>query len=297
MKFPPQDLPSLQALRCFESAARAESFAMAAEELCLTTSAISHQIRSLEKIVGKPLFYREGNKVVLTAPGKLLAVECTRALDYFAHAFSVLGSATSSPKALTFASQNAIIQSWLVPRISQVNACLNSVKLYVISFADLQEHVPEKADVALLYGTGNVSGMVVEQVAQEKVFPVCSPDFLQQHPNLCMENLIEMPLLLHSQATWNLWLERAGLAIEYPVDSIFLDDAAHTMYGAIKGQGVAMVRAHLVRDFLEAGLLVKLFDLEVPGIFNYYLAWKNEDVKLANAPLRDWVLRNFPCNA
>jgi len=91
-------------------------------------------------------------------------------------------------------------------------------------------------------------------------------------------------------------LEKAGLPIEYPVNSVVLDDVAHTVYGAIKGQGLAMARAHVVRDYLESGMLVKLFDLEVPGIFNYYIMWKNEKVKSANTTLNDWFFKNFPCN-
>ena len=185
-----KNLPSLKALRCFEAAAKYGSFALAAEYLCLTPSAISHQIKTLEKIVGKSLFIREGNSVILTAPGKLLAIECSRALEYFSHSFSVLGNETSSPTTLTLASQYAIIQHWFMPRISQINACLDNKRLYVVSSADLQEHVPEDADIAILYGTGNVPGMIMEKLSTEKVFPVCSPCFLGSGPiNLATRRL------------------------------------------------------------------------------------------------------------
>jgi hypothetical protein len=80
-----------------------------------------------------------------------------------------------------------------------------------------------------------------------------------------------MHLCFHSQATWNLWLERAGLEITYPRHAVLFDDVAHTIRSALAGHGIAMARSHLVQDYLDSGRLIKLFDLEVPGLFSFFL--------------------------
>ncbi len=124
-------------------------------------------------------------------------------------------------------------------------------------------------DIALVYGTGDVTGMISEKIKDEEVFPVCSPAFLARHPDFSLQRMNEVPLLLHSRVTWNLWLEKASLPIVYPRQSILLDDIALTLRGAQR-QGIAMARSMLVEDYLRRGELVRLFDLSVSGVFSYY---------------------------
>ena len=111
--------------------------------------------------------------------------------------------------------------------------------------------------------------MVVEQVPGEEDIPVCSPQFLDRVPRLTLKCIGEMPLLRHSRAIRNLWLEKARLPIVYPRDVIALDDVALTIGGAPADHGIAMARSLLVRDYLQSGRLVRPFDLTVPGIFKW----------------------------
>lgn len=288
-----RNLPSLQALRCFEAAARHGSFALAAEELHITQSAISHQIRALEEGAGQALFQRVGNRITLTTGGRALAAETRRALDYLNRAFGVVDVRRDRSATFILGTQIAITEHWLLQRLPEFTAALDGASLQIVSLIDLAEDVPDHVDAALLYGTGEVPGMLVESVADELVFPVCSPDFLVNFHPVEIARLPDLPLLLHSRTTWNLWLERAGLPISYPENSIFFDDVALTIRSALNGQGVAMARAHLVETYLRSGALIRLFDLAVPGIFSYSLAWRDEATKRKWARFREFILQEF----
>lgn len=285
-----RSLPSLQTLRCFEAAARLGSFTLAAEEMCITHSAISHQIRTLEESVGQPLFNRQGNRMALTSCGRSLAAETRRALDYLSQAYSVANvSAVAKRDMLSLAAQVGIAEHWLMPRLDSFRQSLGGAGLRLSSLPDLSEICPDEADVALVYGAGEVPGMIVEKLADEEVFPVCSPDFLKRHPDMTKERMNEMPLLLHSRVTWNLWLEKAELPIEYPKHPFLFDEVALTIRGALMGHGIAVARALLVRDYLARGELIRLFDLSVPGIFSYYLAWRSKEIWERFSAVRDWM--------
>ncbi|HEY9214953.1 MAG TPA: LysR substrate-binding domain-containing protein, partial [Ancylobacter sp.] len=254
MSTPYRSLPSLQALRCFEAAARLGSFTLAADEICITHSAISHQIRGLEEAIGQPLFLRQGNRMTLTGIGRTLAAETRRALDYLSQAYAVAHEETAPrPTVLNLAVQIGLMEHWLMPRLADFTERLEGAGLRITSLPDLSETCADEVDVALVYGTGDVPGMICEKIVEEEVFPVCSPAFLARYPGISLERMHEVPLLLHSRVTWNLWLERAGLPIVYPRQSIMLDDVALTVRGALAGQGIAMARSLLVRDYLADG--------------------------------------------
>jgi LysR family glycine cleavage system transcriptional activator len=292
---PFRNLPSLQALRCFEAAARLGSFALAANELCITHSAISHQIRALEESTGKLLFDRVGNRMTLTVIGRALAVETRRALDYLSRAYAVANEADiRKGGTLTLAIQLAIAEHWLLPRLDQLRRVLGEADLRIVSLNDLVETFPEDVDAAIVYGTGDIPNMVVEKIADEEVFPVCSRGFLGHNSKPSLERIERGPLLLHSRATWNLWLEQAHLPIEYSRNAIAFDDIALTIGAALAGHGIAMARSLLVRDYLQSGELVKMFDLAVPGIFNYYVAWRSDRTMHRFSVLRNWLFQALP---
>jgi len=298
MSAPYRSLPSLQTLRCFEAAARLGSFTSAADEMCITHSAVSHQIRALEEAIGQPLFMRQGNRMALTMVGRTLAVETRRALDYLSQAYAVAHvQAVPRPQLLNIAVQMGLAEHFLLPRLDAFRRVLGPVVLRLTSLPDLSEKCPEETDIALVYGTGDVSGMLSEKIAEEEVFPVCSPTFLACYPDLCLESMPEVPLLLHSQVTWNLWLEKASLPIVYPPHSTFLDDVALTIRGALAGQGIAMARAVLVRDYLRRGELVRLFDLSVPGIFSYHFACRTKEIRARYAEQIEWVCAQIRMNS
>lgn len=288
-----RNLPSLQALRCFEAAARLGSFALAAEELNITQSAISHQIRSLEIRAGQSLFHRVGNRIALTTSGHALAAETRRALDYFSRAYGVVDLKPDGESTFTLAAQFAITEHCIIPHLPSLRACFPGTTLKIVSLTDLSETPPDNADAALVYGSGEIAGMLVEHVADEEVFPVCSPDFSARNPTISLETIPQLPLLLHSHATWNLWLEKAGLPILYSQDSIFFDDVALTVRAALAGHGIAMARAALVRRYLQTGQLIRLFDHSVPGIFGYFIAWRSNAVRSNRLALRQWAIEQL----
>ncbi|MFC3580061.1 LysR substrate-binding domain-containing protein [Sphingomonas hylomeconis] len=289
-----RSLPPLQTLRCFESAARLGSFTAAADELCVTQSAVSHQIRGLEETLGQQLFERVGNRMMLTSVGRSLAIETQRALDYLSQAYAVADPAErTGAEVLHFATQFAIVDHWLLPRMAQVRAATEGSGLRVTTLNDLSQLAPSNADVALVYGNGEMPDMIVEKVGDERIFPVCSPAFLARFPDLSPETMRRAPLLLHSGVTWNLWLEKAQLPISYPEQPIYFDDAAFTIRGAILGHGIAMARAALVQRYLADGTLVRPFALSVSGLFSYYLGWRSDAIRRRHLALRAQIFDGF----
>lgn len=285
-----RDLPSIQTLRCFEAAARLGSFAAAAEELCITQSAISHQLRALAENIGQELFERTGNRMVLTVVGRSLAVETQRALDYLSQAYSVAAPEVGETcKSLHIAMQSALVGNWLLPNFDELGVSAFECGLRVSTMPDLASVVPADADAVLIYGRGDIPDMIVEKVCDEVVFPVCSPEFFKANPDLTLDTMSNHPLLLHSGVTWNLWLEKAQLPISYPKRAIYFDDVMFTIQGALHGQGIAMARGALVAHHLAAGRLVAPFDLTVSGIFSYYLGWRSEAVRRKHLVLRSKI--------
>lgn len=271
-------LPPLNALRAFEAAARLRSFARAADELAVTPTAISHQIKGLEDTLGVELFVRLPRGLRLTPAGANYLPELTRGFDALARAGDRLtGSGmTGVMKISTMAS---LAHCWLVPRLITFHRRYPGLTLVVNATTRLVDFMREEVDVAIRYGKGGYPALRTVKIMEEEVFPVASPALLERGPALDDWPDLARHVLLHDNGTfetepwlnWQVWLRRAGA--DQLVDAtrgIEYDNSAMLVDAAVRGHGVALGRSVLVAEHLREGRLVALFNTRRPADYAYF---------------------------
>ena len=256
--------PPISALRALEASARHLSYTRAAEELFVTQSAISHQIKHLEDLWNVKLFERRGRRLVLTEPGHAL-VPVVR--DFMRRLTSVLEEITEStetPDALRVTLLQSFAFKWLVPRLGNFNNEYPDINVWISTSDELVDFDSEKADVGIRLGYGNWSNLYEELLLQEYVFPVCSPRFLKQYGNPERPgDLLELPLLRRNAVDilqrWRDWFKDANVAVQKMPQGTQFPQTSLALQAAIDDQGVALARSAHVIDDIKAGRLVRLF--------------------------------------
>ncbi|WP_394539333.1 LysR substrate-binding domain-containing protein [Lysobacter enzymogenes] len=265
-------LPPLGALRAFEAAARLRSFKRAAQELSVTPTAISHQIRGLEEHIGVRLFERQTRRVVPTAAAERLFPVLRDGFDAFAAAVEAL-RAQPQRRALTLSATLSFTAKWLVPRMASFRQACPDLDLRLHASDDPVDLHAGLADAAIRYGRGPWPGLDAEPLVENRFAPVCSP-----HLGLRGPHELRRHALLHSEwrhpsadtPTWQRWRERAnadGLGLDdLDIDAgLRFTDESHAIQAAIAGHGVALLSLALVADDLAAGALVQPFGPVLDG--------------------------------
>src|SRR3954449_5764094 len=170
----PRRLPILNALKSFEAAARHESFTRAAEELCVTQGAISHQVKSLEADIGVKLFHRERQRLLITEAGREYLAVVRDALDRIAIGTERLVQRQNSG-ALTISTSPDFAAKWLVHRLGRFAEAHPDIDLRVSATMPHVDFAREDVDLAVRHGDGNWPGLHVVRLCTEQLFPVCSP--------------------------------------------------------------------------------------------------------------------------
>lgn len=291
-------LPPIAALRAFEAAARLKSFTLAAEELGLTQSAISHQVHGLEDHLGFELFHREPRRIVLTVKGEALAISVREGLGIVARTIRELTRADTGPR-LVVSTLAGFAVKWLFPRLIRFDELHPQIELEIATSGQLADFSANEADVAIRYGLGHYPGLHVEKILGEEMFPVCAPKLMQGPKALRKPaDLARVPLLhddiqrLGGHAPgWPTWLDAAGVTgIDLSKGRRF-GQSNMSIQGAIEGLGVALGRGPLVVDDLKAGRLVKPFDFGVPSGYDYYFVCPARMLdKPKIAAFRKWLL-------
>ena len=260
----PGKLPPLPALRTFEAAARLGSYTRAAEELHVTHSAVSHQIRALEEQLGFALFTRQGRSVVLTPAGEELATVANSALRQMAETIGDLRR-RSDTRRLSISVMPSFAGRWLAPRIAAFIDAHPDCEVNIHSSTERTDFTREAVDVAIRWGPGAYTGVRVEHLMDDVLFPVVGPAFTGRMPKKPAD-LIKLPLLRSDLELWTPWFRKAGLNAPEPTAGLMLSDSGLLVRAAIKGQGVALARRSLVSLALRRGRLLRPFaaDLEVP---------------------------------
>lgn len=273
-------LPPLSSLRAFEAAARHLSFKRAADELGVTPTAVSHQIRLLEEICGMPLFRRR--PLTLTDDGARLFPVLRDGFDAFAHA---LGAARAriDHAPLRVTTPSAFASRWLVPRLPQWRAAHPEVPLDIIGTDELVDLRSGDADVAVRYANIMPTGCSGREIFRDTFFPVCSPSLLKdgkavnRAADLLHYPLIHFDWLRAGPATpnWQRWLETAR-AIDPEIKEVTrvwdlsFREEIHAIDAVIAGQGIAICSDVVVSRELAHGELVKAHSLSLAG-FGFYV--------------------------
>jgi LysR family glycine cleavage system transcriptional activator len=283
-------LPSLRALHAFEAAARHLSFAAAAQELGVTPTAISHQIRQLEEACGVKLFQRRPRPLLLTSAGARLSPALRTGFDALASAVALLADEdVQAPLRVT--SPSAFASKWLVPRLSKWRDENPTIPLEIIGTDAVLDVRAGAADVAIRYARKPPLDFVAQEVFRDMYVPVCSPRLLEHYgPIERASDLLRLPLIHYDwitrdpdAPTWRQWLDVAR-SIDPDVKphdkgwDLSFREELHAIDAVVDGQGVAICSDVVVSNELRNGLLVKAHPLGLPG-YGFYL------VAMANGPL------------
>jgi LysR family glycine cleavage system transcriptional activator len=288
-------LPPLNALKCFEAAARSGSFSKAADELHVTQSAVSHQIRQLEEYFGFPLFDRQGRQTVPTNQGRELA-------DALGEAFGIMVSAckraqqSSEGPSLTIAALPSVATIWLIPRLSQFFRDFPQIGVKVMYAFHGAPVDFNDVDVAILYGTGFWPGAVITPFLDGTSVAVANAAFIEKHgPFGKPEALLTAPLIHDTnQSGWQRWFRAAGLgSVDLMAGPVF-EDFNLLRSAVLAGSGAALCPATLIAGDIKSGRLVPLSDITLPEENSYYLL-EPENPEPARAEaiklFKQWLLK------
>jgi LysR family glycine cleavage system transcriptional activator len=282
-------LPPLRALHAFEAAARHQSFAAAAHELGVTPTAISHQIRQLEEVLGTKLFQRRPRPLLLTSAGARLSPALRDGFDALASAVALLAEADAQAP-LRVTSPSAFASKWLVPHLPKWREQNPGIALEIIGTDAVLDIRAGAADVAIRYARKPPLDFVAQEVFRDTYIPVCSPHLLERHgPIERAADLLRLPLIHYDwitrdpdAPTWRQWIDVARSVDPdcKPLDKTWdlsFREELHAIDAVIGGQGVAICSDVVVSNELRSGLLVKAHPLALPG-YGFYL------VAMAHSP-------------
>lgn len=290
----PRQLPSLTALRAFESAGRHLSFTRAAEELSVTQAAISHQIKSLETRLGVKLFNRLPRKLTLTAPGVELQRAISRSFDDMSAAIDKLARESSQqPAVLNLRSPPSFAAKWLAPKLTSFRRRHPGIKLQIRHSNEITDFRKDSIDIAVTYGDGAWPDVASAPVLSLDFFPVCSPDYVKpEWPLDDAENLRHYNLL-HDATTdnWKAWLQLAGVSDIDADRGTILDDTNVLIQAAMDGQGIALGSSVFITERLASGKLLRPFELAYEPELAYHVVCPVSHLSRESVvAFRDWIL-------
>lgn len=289
-------IPPLNPLRAFEVAARHLSFTRAAEELFVTPSAVSHQIKTLEESLGIALFTRDAKSLSLTAAGKAYLPGVQQAFKQLAHATHQLQ--TQGMPALKINVPPTFAVKWLIPRMDRFMKAHPEIDLKVSTSKHMVDFAREDFDLAVRYGRGRYPGLHSELCLPVEVFPVCSPALMRGEHPLHTPADLRFHTLLHDDSTysdvsnphWAMWLEHAGVTEVDATRGPSFWPSHLVINAAVDGLGVALAKKNWVLKDLADGLLVRPFDISLPVEFSYFIVYPEERVHDRRiAAFVDWV--------
>lgn len=249
--------PPLNALRAFEAAARLGGFASAADELCVTSGAITQQIKTLEAWVGAPLFERQAQGVKLTSVGAEVAADFTAAFDDLGRAVQRMRT-TAGVRVVQIATLPSIAQLWLSPRLPAIRRAYPDITISVTALESPPNLLRAGFDIGIFYSDVPASDRHI-RLGQDEIFPVCAPEVaarLSTQADLAGTVLI-------GDATWatdwDIWLGAKGGARGGPSYSLY----SLAVEEAVQGAGVLIGHSALVAAHLAAGTLTEPFQARI----------------------------------
>jgi LysR family glycine cleavage system transcriptional activator len=259
-------IPSLDLLAGFEAAARHLSFTKAGEELFLTQSAVSRQIKDLEEQLGVPLFHRRHRALVLTDAGQQFYAAAAQVITTMRSATERLRSQSGRKRPLSVTTTHSFAALWLIPRLAGFTRTHPGVDVRITADTRVQDLERDGLDLAIRHGPPSLAGSNAVRLFGERVFPVCSPKLLKTNPlrepaDLKNHTLLQYddPDARHPWLHWKTWLEVAGIPDLRPAATLTLSGFEQIIPAALAAHGVALGRSPLVKDLLAEKKLVAPF--------------------------------------
>lgn len=276
----------LNALRCFEAAARLLSFTKAAQALSLTQSAVSQQIRHLEERVGYPLFVRRHRSLALTNKGEVLFECAARTFLDIEQTLKRLGP-SGTPLQVNCLPSFAL--QWLMPRLADFHRLHPEITVRLkAEFQTLDRHamLADNIDVAIRFDPGQYESLHANPILDEYLIPVASPEYLASYPAFAAGQSLGNVTLLHDAIPWigapefiewRTWLEAERPDWLGALGGIQFNLSSLAIGAALNHQGVAMARIALVLDEIRSGRLVNVFGRQVQAPAHYMLLTQRKD--------------------
>ena len=286
-------LPSLKGVRAFEAAARLGSFSDAAQELFVTPSAISHQVKSLEGYVVVSLFRRGRRQVSLTIAGERYLASVSHALDEIDLATRRL-LASSNAGALNVSIAPAFLTRWLVPRVRDFQQRHPDIELRLSPNSGPIDFGWSDIDMAVYFGDGHWPGVELRFLREVVVVPVCSPTFLEANPgitrpaDLCAHTLIDVST---RPTEWDEFLAGFGVTRRKRAKRLSFTSTSLALGAAMENLGIALADRQLVAREVRYGQLVGALDIALNSHQGYYLAYqKGRRLSDEMRAFLDWVM-------
>ena len=253
-----RSLPPLSTLIGFEAAARLQSFSRAAEELYITQSAISHQVRVLEDHLGQPLFRRIGRRIELADAGRDFLITARTALEELRHGVRRL-NAYSKPGSVIVMMPGALATGWFIPRLPDLREAYPWVDPWVHTSDDT--HVPEEAEIDIVLGPLPWADPGAQSVvlAEDRLIPLCAPSIAASLPELPDAQRLDEAPLLHDETLndWQSWFGEVGSVRSEFTRGYNFSDTGQMLQAAMQGLGVCLTSERLAHQQLAEGQLVQ----------------------------------------
>jgi DNA-binding transcriptional LysR family regulator len=285
----------LSALAAFESAARHQNFAHAAEELHLTASAVSHHVRKLEGRLGLALFQRHARGVSLTAAGRQLADSASSAMSDMESVLDTLRAKQEARDQLRISTLHSLAYSWLLPRLPRFAEARPGIRIGVDTEAGLTRFEEGGADLAIRHGPGHWPGLTALHLMDDALFPVASPALVAKHRLEAASDIATLPLISDlARQGWHDWFRAAQVVVPGLDERYVFSDSTDALMAAAQGLGAALAREKIALPYLADGRLLRLPGPRVPTRWNYFLVYPaHRRLRPAARDFIDWILADL----
>lgn len=287
-------IPPTGYLLVFESAARLGSLTKAADELCVTTTAVSKQVKNLESFLNIKLFTRSKQGVQLTAQGYHYLQRVREALDILSEETKILEEPSTSVT-LNIEVGPCFMHFWLLPKLEQFRQAHPNINLNITISNERYIDASDNYDVTFYYSTIDATSIHCQQIFAERIQLVCSPKFLESRGgHIDLQSVFDQPLIMLKKEMpfwegWRSWAKKAGLSYRIPNNALMVDDQVAVIQAAINDTGIALVWDWHVTELIAKGQLVSVahhIDFDEKA---YFLHVANLQDNLEGRKFVEWV--------
>lgn len=289
-------LPPLKSLQAFRCAAENLSFKVAAQQLNVTPTAISQQIKTLEQHLDIKLFKRLTREVVLTPEGEQL-------LPYISNAFSSLEQGVAKltldpqPNRLMLTTLPSFASRWLVPRLGNFQQQYKDLSIHLSPSLGISSFVGSELDLAIRFGTGEYPGLSTKLLLKDYLLPVCHPDIIK--PDFPVtQQLSKLDLLeddsMDMENSHPMFLQALGEHYKQQPSKLRVSDSSMLVEALLCGQGIALLRYSLVYDLLQRGQLICPIPIYLKSEFDFYLVAPQANFKRPKViKFENWIRKEI----
>lgn len=277
------------------------SFSSAADELSLTPSAVSYQVRSLEEQLGTPLFERLNRAIALTEAGEALYPDVREAFARMRLAVDRL-SADTPDDVLVVSTGPSFAAKWLAPRLFSFMDEHPEIEVRISASLKLVDFAKDGIDVGVRFGGGNYPGLEQYRLLGDELTVLVSPTFVGDNPIAVPKSVVDLPLIIDESMSsfpnppgWKNWFAHAGVDGPGTIRGLSFNHADHAIDAAIRGAGVALARTSLAQADMDSGLLVEPFpQLRLSTPLTFYLVMPpTARLKPKVAAFTAWIIREM----